>query len=181
MARIKVTNAPTAETPAATPPDDALRKQIADREKEIADKQNAAIARTQASMLQDPSNVPAGASFDAAGFFGAGAKPFSPPTSAPPAPAETPRSPYAEAMQTLIEEGDEISVSGGEEQYGKPGTYSSYTVGPIATKDRVRKGETKADAIRRVLALLRQLYAEERARKHAEFAAQYEVVAGKRL
>lgn len=67
--------------------------------------------------------------------------------------------------------GDEISVTIGEELYGKPGSFSSYRVGPLGGTTRVQPGETRADAYRRLRADLAAMLVEEREARRAEFLA----------
>jgi hypothetical protein len=73
------------------------------------------------------------------------------------------------------DEGDEIEVTHPEEMYGLKGTFSSYRVGPFTAKTRIRPGETRPQAIRRVLDELEKVAAEERPRARDAFLKHFEV------
>lgn len=66
------------------------------------------------------------------------------------------------------DEGEEVTVTIGESAYS-PRQYNSFRVGPFTSTTRVRQGETRNDAARRVLAQLQVLETEEFNRKIAVF------------
>jgi hypothetical protein len=72
-------------------------------------------------------------------------------------------------------EGEEVDVTWPEEIYGKPGSFSSYRVGPFNSKSRVRAGETRPQAMRRVLDELAQVAAYARTEAKREFLGHFKV------
>lgn len=75
------------------------------------------------------------------------------------------------------DEGEEIDATRGEDMYGKPGSFSSFRVGPFSGKTRVRPGETRVTAGQRLRAEFAQLAAEEYAIRLPEFLANWVKVA----
>jgi hypothetical protein len=70
---------------------------------------------------------------------------------------------------TNPDEGETISYTKGEEMYGKTGFFSSYRVGPFTETTKVRPGETKAEARRRLAEEVNAFADEERERSKAKF------------
>lgn len=73
------------------------------------------------------------------------------------------------------ERGQEFEASWPEEAYGKPGSFSSYRVGPFRAKGHVMPGETLPQAFERVMADLAVVAAKERIRARDAFLAHFEV------
>lgn len=71
------------------------------------------------------------------------------------------------------DEGDEVSYTKGEEMYGKPGQFSTYRVGPFTSSTRVRAGETRVEALRRLSLEMETFMTEERERAKKAFLAHY--------
>lgn len=62
-----------------------------------------------------------------------------------------------------------VTATRGAELYGKPGTFSTYTIGPFTMRTSPRAGETRAQAMGRLLEEMREVAAIEREKMHAEF------------
>lgn len=71
------------------------------------------------------------------------------------------------------DQGDEVTYTKGEEMYGKPGQFSTYRVGPFSLTTRVRSGETRLDALRRLSKEMETFFVEERDRAKKAFLAHY--------
>lgn len=78
-----------------------------------------------------------------------------------------------EGVGPTPDEGDEVSCTKGEEMYGKPGQFSTYRVGPFSGTTKVRAGETRAQARRRLMDELNAFADEERERAKKAFLAHY--------
>lgn len=74
---------------------------------------------------------------------------------------------------SIADEDEPVTATRGEEMYGKPGTFSSYRIGPFTTSSKIRKGETRATAYVRLLDALRQVAAEERKKAHEEWSSHF--------
>lgn len=75
------------------------------------------------------------------------------------------------AVLESFDEGEEVSATKGEEMYGKTGQFSSYRVGPFAGTTKVRPGETRMQARRRLMAELNEQADEERESAKRKFLA----------
>lgn len=73
----------------------------------------------------------------------------------------------------LGDEGDEVHATKGEEMYGKPGQFSTYRVGPFSGSTKVRPGETRAQARRRLMDELHAFADEEREIAKKKFLAHF--------
>lgn len=77
------------------------------------------------------------------------------------------------APSQLGDEGEEVTCTKGEEMYGKPGQFSTYRVGPFSGTTRVRPGETRAQARRRLMDELNAFADEERETVKKKFLAHF--------
>jgi hypothetical protein len=68
-----------------------------------------------------------------------------------------------------LEENQEVTASWPEEMYGKTGTFCSYRVGPFTAKSRIRAGETRPMAFKRVMDELADVAKLERIRARDAF------------
>lgn len=73
---------------------------------------------------------------------------------------------------------EEITYTAGEEMYGKQGTFSSYRVGPITLRTRLRPRESHGAAYARLRADATAMMASEREVKDAEFKAHFKKAFG---
>lgn len=73
----------------------------------------------------------------------------------------------------LGDEGDEVTCTKGEEMYGKPGQFSTYRVGPFTETTRVRPGETREQARKRLMDSLHAFFDAEREIAKKKFLAHY--------
>lgn len=120
-----------------------------------------------------------------AGFFGRGQTPFEAPPASPPASVTNivqsvvrNDAPTPKAFVDLAIDGEEVVYVAAEEMYGKTGTFSSYRVGPITLKTRVRAGETHFAAYERLRAEGAKAMEAERAAKDAEFKGHFKTAFG---
>jgi hypothetical protein len=130
----------------------------------IAAKQNAALEATKARLMAQEAARPAGPPPDderakaLGGILG-------------------PKNGAAELAALLASDdadiGEPVEAVHGEEMYGKQGTFSSYRVGPFTSSTKIRKGETRASATRRLLEELEEIAKIERVRAHAAWAAHF--------
>jgi hypothetical protein len=74
-------------------------------------------------------------------------------------------------VHEVTEVGEQFEVVRAEEMYGLKGTFSSYRVGPFKAWGRVGPGETRPQAMRRVLDELAIVAQQERERVREEFMA----------
>ena len=87
-----------------------------------------------------------------------------------PPPPSVPAAVVVAAPAPVFDHGvEEVTATIGEELYGKPGSFSSYRVGPIGGRTRVLPGETRMMAYRRLREELAQMMNEERELRRAEF------------
>jgi hypothetical protein len=134
-----------------------------------------AVAMTPAKQEAPP--APADRAALGGSFFGGtNTMPGPPPTAeprkqAPVAPA-TPEIPPAAVPSTA--EGERITVTRGEEMFGKPGSFSTYRVGPFTVEGRVRPGENYQMATARLLAELNQVFDAAFDVARAKFLAHFE-------
>lgn len=146
------------------------------------EKRNEVIAERQQAHLHNESRLPSGLDFVAvrekeradeaakklgdalsAGFFGAGA--------AIPFPGKVEQVAEQIKQQPIVLPLDEVTATHPEEMYGKPGTFSSYRVGPFVLKATVRPEETRLMVMDRLNAELREIANKEREKARADFLA----------
>ncbi len=186
MARIKVEAAPqvaTANEVATSDPErEAIQAESKDAEQAIRDKQNAALelakARLAASAAPPPSSPAAMSDALGAGFFGPGAVIAKDPIPEPPRPVPSLSLPALPGVDDP-EVGQEVEGTRGEEMYGKPGTFSSYRVGPFTGRTRIRPGETRVLALCRLLKEFAEVAKVERDLRHDECISHFAKVAAK--
>ncbi len=70
---------------------------------------------------------------------------------------------------------DLVEVTLGEEMYGKPGSFSSYRVGPFRAQGKVRPGETRVEAMKRLSGDLETVMALARDKARTEFCKHFAV------
>lgn len=136
----------------------------AEYQKDLADERDA--------IVNEPPLADAGAL--GAGFFGKASSPLEAPEKEVmikdlPKPGFTPPT----GPSQLGDEGEEVTCTKGEEMYGKPGQFSTYRVGPFSGTTRVRPGETRSAARRRLMDELNAFADEERERAKKAFLSHY--------
>lgn len=139
-------------------------KELAEYQKDLADERDA--------IVNEPPLADAGAL--GAGFFGKASSPLEAPEKEVmikdlPKPGFTPPT----GPSQLGDEGEEVTCTKGEEMYGKPGQFSTYRVGPFSGTTRVRPGETRSAARRRLMDELNAFADEERERAKKAFLSHY--------
>lgn len=164
MARRRVDQAPAVPAEVS---DEEIARKTAENEERIKQSQDEAIARSRAKAEEAKPSVEASGGAGALGsaFFGT-----------PPAIVEStvPRVTVAERTSDVPGNGgDVVEAVLGEEMYGMKGTFSSYRVGSISGKTTVEPGETRKEALRRLLADLREVQAEERIRAKEAFLSHF--------
>jgi hypothetical protein len=142
------------------------------------------IERAAIQAESDPARMASGAALSA-GFFGRGVEPFAKtPSSAPPAPPAPPAVSPAPSPMVINNapvtgaDADEVTYTTGEEMYGRQGTFSSYRVGPITLRSRLRPGETHAAALSRLRAEAAAFMVTEREAKDLEFKTHFKKAFG---
>lgn len=139
-------------------------KELAEYQKDLDDERDA--------IVNEPPLAAAGAL--GAGFFGKTSSPLEAPEKEVmikdlPKPGFTPPS----GPSQLGDEGDEVTCTKGEEMYGKPGQFSTYRVGPFTETTRVRPGETREQARKRLMDSLHAFFDAEREIAKKKFLAHY--------
>ena len=164
--------------------DDAIARATArkDLEKRAESDETGSITQKELdderdAIVNEPPLAPSGAL--GAGFFGTAPSPATSEAIAEkrnldnlPAHASTRFTPPSGPSQ-LGDEGDEVTCTKGEEMYGKPGQFSTYRVGPFTETTRVRPGETREQARKRLMDSLHAFFDAEREIAKKKFLAHY--------
>lgn len=160
--------------------DDAIARARARRDLEKRAESDETGAVTQKELDDEREAIQAEASGAlGAGFFGKADTPLAAPPKEvmikdiPPSPTSFSAVREGFGPTPNGDEGEEVSCTKGEEMYGKPGQFSTYRVGPFSGTTRVRAGETRAQARRRLMDELNAFADEERERAKKAFLSHY--------